>query len=56
MSMNRSVRLSDEDASTAQSFVEFVETVMTVADLAAGSDGTELKALLQEIQSGLYAK
>ena len=56
MAMNRSVRLSDKDASTAQSFVEFVETVMTVADLAAGSDGTELKALLQEIQSGLYAK
>ncbi|KPI85538.1 hypothetical protein ABL78_5419 [Leptomonas seymouri] len=56
MTKNRSVQQPDEDVEAAQSFAEFVETVMTAAHLAGCSSGAELETLLRELHSGLYSK
>ncbi|KPA76892.1 hypothetical protein ABB37_07284 [Leptomonas pyrrhocoris] len=56
MTKNKLVQQPNENAEAAQSFVEFVETIMTAAHLADCSDGAKFTALLHEIQRGLYEK
>jgi hypothetical protein len=52
---NKAVQQPDEDTEATQSFVEFVETLMTIADLVHDSDGAGTKVFLEEVQGGLFA-
>lgn len=52
---NRRVQQLDEDAETAQSFVEFVETVMTIVDLAKRHGVANTDEVLSELQYSLFA-
>lgn len=56
MAKNKQVQQPDENAEAVQSFVEFVETVMTIADLVHDVDGTGVHDLLQQVRAGLFAK
>ncbi|CAM38175.1 conserved hypothetical protein [Leishmania braziliensis MHOM/BR/75/M2904] len=53
---NRQVQLLDEDAGTEQSFVEFVETVMTIVEVARHSGFTNADTLLVDLQRRLFAQ
>lgn len=56
MAKNRAVQQADENTAAAQTFVEFAETVMTMADVVQSADGTSLEMFLAEMQCGLFAE
>ncbi|KAG5510068.1 hypothetical protein JKF63_06961 [Porcisia hertigi] len=52
---NRQVEQLDEDVRTEQSFVEFVETVMTIVEIARHRGFTDAHTLLVNLQHNLFA-
>ncbi|CAG9570131.1 conserved hypothetical protein [Leishmania major strain Friedlin] len=56
MARNRQVQQLDKDAGTEQSFVEFVETVMTIVEVARHRGCTNVDALLVDLQRRLFAQ